>query len=264
MFGRIEFNKLGKSRYFPLKGYKVGDTIVCKIDSYIDIGKLMSISSEAESNNSDMILRVANQEDMKRLKENKMLKDDYVKMAAEEVKKMNLNMKISDAAISLDGRHTTVFFTAKNRIDFRTLVQTLAHKLHCRIEMRQMSEREEAQTMGGIGMCGMEVCCSRFLCDFKHISLNMAKKQNLNVSSRSIKGICGKLLCCLKYEEKTYDAFMKTVPHVGTIITIDGKEGKIIFESPLKNRVTLRMKDGGYMELDSVTMKPVETNKNLV
>ncbi len=262
-FGKIEFGELRKSRNINVKDFKVGDMVVCKIDNYVDLGTIMSMLPDTESTDSDMIIRTADKEDMKRLKENKILKADYIKIAVEEAKKLNLNMKIANVAISLDGRHSTLFFTAKNRVDFRILIQTLAHKLHCRIEMRQVSEREEAQIMGGVGMCGMEVCCSRFLCDFKHIALSMAKKQNLNVSSRSIKGICGKLLCCLKYEERTYDEFIKTVPRVGTILKVDGKEGKIVFESPLKKRVTLRLKDGGYMELDAETMKPVKTNKSI-
>jgi len=257
--GKVRFHKLGKFGYFDFENnFSVGDWLVCETDNYVDMGRLISMAENKMSDENSSILRIAGESDHKKKESNNLLIAEFLDTAKSEAKRLCLNMKMVDSTITLDRTHATFFFTANSRVDFRTLVRSLAHKLRCRIEMYQVRAREETKLMGGIGVCGQRLCCDRFLQDFKHISVAMVKNQNLNVSVKGIKGICGKLLCCLSYEDDIYREFKKTIPKVGTMIEKGDVQGKIVFISPLKKQVTIRCPNNSYIDIDPYTFEPVK------
>ncbi len=257
--GKVRFHKLGKFGYFQFENnFSVGDWLVCETDNYVDMGRLISMAEDKMPEENSSILRIAGESDHKKKESNNLLVTEFLDIAKSEAKRLCLNMKMVDSTITLDRTHATFFFTANSRVDFRTLVRSLAHKLRCRIEMYQVRAREETKLMGGIGVCGQRLCCDRFLQDFKHISVAMVKNQNLNVSVKGIKGICGKLLCCLSYEDDIYREFKKTIPKVGTMIEKGDVQGKIVFISPLKKQVTIRCPNNSYIDIDPYTFEPVK------
>ncbi len=257
--GKVQFHKLGRFGYFFLEGdFSVGDWLVCETGDYVDMGRLISIAENEKPKEGGSVLRIAGDTDYEKAKSNSLIANQFLNTAKTEASRLCLKMKLVDVAITLDRTHATFFFTAESRVDFRTLVRALAHKLHCRIEMHQIRAREETKLIGGIGVCGQRLCCDRFLQDFKHISVAMAKNQNLNASVKGIKGVCGKLLCCLSYEDDIYREFKKTVPKIGTIIEKGDISGKVAFISPLKKQITIKCQNSRYIDIDPYTFEPVK------
>jgi hypothetical protein len=166
-----------------------------------------------------------------------------------------MEMKLVRAEYLFDGSKIIFYFTADGRVDFRELVKDLAHHFHTRIEMRQIGVRDEAKMIGGIGICGRELCCCTFLTEFAPVSVKMAKEQGLALNPNKISGQCGRLLCCLGYEFETYCGMRKNLPKCGRKVAIEGKEGEVVDQKILAQKVTLRMEDGKYLE---VTAEQVE------
>jgi hypothetical protein len=169
-----------------------------------------------------------------------------------------MEMKLVRAEYLFDGSKVIFYFTADGRVDFRELVKDLAHHFHTRIEMRQIGVRDEAKMIGGIGICGRELCCCTFLTEFAPVSVKMAKEQGLALNPNKISGQCGRLLCCLGYEFETYCSMRKNLPKCGRKVQIEGREGEVVDQKILAQKVTLRMGDGKYLE---VTAEQVESGQ---
>ena len=186
------------------------------------------------------VLNNATQKDLEQ-KENNIKKAQEIKVYCEKLaKQLNLAMKIVDAELNFEATKVLICFTADNRIDFRELVKLLASKYKMRIELKQLDVREETKTIGGIGPCGRECCCSYFLKDPTHTSIKMAKTQGLSLNPTSISGLCGKLKCCLEYESEYYNETFKLMPQINTEVeTPDGK-GLVVFNNMLKRVVTVK------------------------
>ncbi|MDR2932264.1 MAG: stage 0 sporulation family protein, partial [Oscillospiraceae bacterium] len=170
------------------------------------------------------VLRPATEEDMEQIRQNKEKEENALKVCAEKIRKHNLDMKLIGAEYTFDNNKILFYFTADGRVDFRDLVKDLASVLRTRIELRQIGVRDEAKMLGGLGICGRPFCCSTFLGDFQPVSIKMAKEQGLSLNPTKISGTCGRLMCCLKYEQNAYEDLIRTTPKQGsTVQTPDGK-----------------------------------------
>lgn len=184
------------------------------------------------------VIRLATPEDTLHQEENEKKELDALVICLDKIKKHNLGMKLIDCNITFDNTKMLFYFTADGRVDFRELVKDLASEFHTRIELRQEGVRDEAKTLGGLGSCGRELCCHSFLSAFTHVSIRMAKNQNLSLNTSKISGVCGRLLCCLNYEEAVYEELNKLLPMVGDYAqTPDGLSGVVSSVNTLKQQV---------------------------
>ncbi len=225
----VKFKEGGKSYFFSPSGntVSVGDKIIVETQS----GKELGCVSEANRMVDDeqivkplcKMLRFANEKDFKRLEENRQKEKDALGICESMVEKHKLDMKLVDVEYSFDGGRIVFFFTADGRVDFRELVKDLAAYFHTTIELRQIGVRDEAKMLGGIGICGQPYCCKQFLNDFQTVSIKMAKEQGLSLNPTKVSGSCGRLMCCLKYEQDAYEHLNSFTPNVGaTVKTPDG------------------------------------------
>ncbi|MBW2598784.1 MAG: stage 0 sporulation family protein [Deltaproteobacteria bacterium] len=195
------------------------------------------------------IVRRATDEDLKVHERNLQAEKEALEFCMERVKARNLSMRLVDVEMLFDKSKLSFYFTAENRVDFRELVKDLVQKYKVKIELRQIWVRSEARIYGGIGMCGMELCCSRFLNNFAPVSIKMAKEQNMLLNPEKISGPCGRLMCCLAFEHETYARAKKNMPKCGrSVITPEGK-GKVVRQNILKETVVVDLGDGKEIEV---------------
>jgi len=166
----------------------------------------------------------------------------------EKIAQHNLEMKPVEVEYAFDGSKITFFFTADGRVDFRDLVKDLAHHFRARIELRQIGVRDEAKMLGGLGKCGCPICCQRFLTEFSPVSIKMAKEQNISLNPTKISGLCGRLMCCLGYEQKHYEEMNRKMPKMGSEVTTADGKGKVVENQPLcgKSKIRLEKPDGSF------------------
>ncbi len=238
----------------------VGEYVVVDTSKGFHVGQVMTpireVSEKDIPGQLKRVVRIANSWDL-------VSKDQYAHKEAEAlqetkvwVKKHNLRMKLVSASYNFDGGYLTIYFTADKRVDFRALVKDLARVFHTRIEMRQIGERDETKLLGGIGRCGRELCCSRWKRDFEHVSIKIAKLQNLPLNPSEITGVCGKLLCCLAYEADTYKELSKDIPRVGSRVRTKQGQGKVKYVQALKETFTVLLEDSN--ELVEMTTEDLE------
>lgn len=192
------------------------------------------------------VVRIATEKDKKALSANEKKQADAFVKCKKKIEEHKLEMKLIDAEYSFDGSKLTFYFTAENRIDFRELVKDLASIFRTRIELRQIGVRDEAKLMGGLGKCGLSVCCKSFLPDFQPVSIKMAKEQKLSLNPTKISGLCGRLMCCLNYEEDYYEDINKVLPRDGSKVMTPEGEATVMDSNALTQmvRVRIMLKDG--------------------
>ena len=226
----VIFKDNGKGYYFINKDeLSVGSNVIVETERGIQYGKINNVIGDTEDiDKYKSIIRVANKED-KRNFEN-IQKENYeaLNKCKSLIKKMNLKMNVISADFTFDKSQLMFSFVADERIDFRDLAKKLASIYHTRIELRQIGARDKAKEIGGIGVCGQKLCCTRFLNHIEAISMNMAKNQNLALNPTKINGLCGRLLCCLEYEDDNYVTCAKGLPNVGDDIKTATGIGKVI------------------------------------
>ena len=253
----IKFKSDGASYYFAPDGkqYSVGSYAVVETAQGIECGVVSEANHSVEDEKIvqplKKALRPANERDLKKLEENKEKAKEAFKICEEKVLAHGLDMKLIEAQYSFDGSKIIFFFTSDGRVDFRELVKDLAASLHIRIELRQIGGRDEARMLGGLGICGQPFCCSRFLNGFQPVSIKMAKEQGLSLNPTKISGTCGRLMCCLRYEQETYEYEIARTPAVdSTVKTADGV-GTVTEMHPLTGliKVKLRDKDGDIVKI---------------
>jgi cell fate regulator YaaT (PSP1 superfamily) len=222
----------------------------------------MQIPDELAPESLKTILRKANQSDLEAAERNAAREKETFTFCQAKIAERNLEMKLVKVEYVFDGSKAIFYFTADGRIDFRDLVKDLAHQFHTRIEMRQIGVRDEAKLVGGIGICGRELCCSSFLRDFAPVSVKMAKEQNLALNPTKISGQCGRLLCCLGYEFDTYCELRKGLPKCGKHVKCCKAEGEVVKVSTLGRNFTVRTADSQEVILTPEDLKdegPCET-----
>ncbi len=193
------------------------------------------------------VIRIATPKDEKHNKENKQKEKEAFDIAIKKIKKHQLEMKLIDVEYKFDNTKIIFYFTAEGRIDFRELVKDLAAVFKTRIELRQIGVRDEVRKIGGNGVCGRELCCCSFLNNFEAVSIKMAKEQNMSLNPSKISGNCGRLMCCLKYEQEVYEEKNARLPKVGAIVKTEEGEGVVDSIETLKEKIRVKFRDGdGY------------------
>lgn len=225
----VKFRDGGKAYFFDPAGHtvEINEKVIVETQSGREMG---TVSEGNHSVEDDCIvkplckmIRIANDNDFKKLEENKEKETQALGICEQMVLRHKLEMKLVDVEYSFDGSRIVFYFTADGRVDFRELVKDLAAHFHTRIELRQIGVRDEAKMLGGIGICGQPYCCKRFLNDFQTVSIKMAKEQGLSLNPTKVSGSCGRLMCCLKYEQDAYEHLNSITPNVGaTVKTRDG------------------------------------------
>lgn len=242
------FKDVGKIYYFSCEEFdvNVGEHVIVETSRGIEYGKCVIGMKYIDEGNLTTPLkkciRVANQEDISIHNSNKEEEKEAFKIAQSKIDELNLNMNLVDIEYAFDNNKIIFYFMADGRIDFRELVRLLASIFKTRIELRQIGVRDEAKVVGGIGTCGRTLCCSTFLGDFTSVSIKMAKEQDLSLNPSKISGMCGRLMCCLKYEQDTYEDIKKRMPNIGRIINTPWGSGEVVGSSILKERVKVRVK----------------------
>lgn len=226
----VKFKETGKAYYFsPGKlSLRLGDAVIVETARGLEYGRVSiaptQISEEEVVTPLKEIVRTATEADNLRLEKNKKKEKEAFAICEEKIKKHKLDMKLVDVEYTFDENKILFYFTSDGRVDFRELVKDLASVFRTRIELRQIGIRDEAKMLGGMGICGRPLCCSSFLDGFHPVSIKMAKEQGLSLNPTKISGNCGRLMCCLQYEQNCYDEYAKHMPSVGSLVsTPDGK-----------------------------------------
>lgn len=205
---------------------QVGDWVVVETIQGVELGECQgaSLSTEKFTPRTPLrpILRVADPQDLQDYEDNFEHAKEAMRICQEEIEDLQLGMHLLNASYVLDRSKVLFIYTAEQRVDFRELLKRLGSRLHCRIELRQIGDRDHAKMVGGIGACGMECCCSRFKTHFDNISINMAKTQQLALNIEKLSGMCGKLMCCLKYENEVYEELIEGLPKLGAHVEYEG------------------------------------------
>ena len=230
----VRFRTAGKIYYFDPGNLdiKKNDHVIVETARGIEYGTVVGDPKEEEDDKViqplKAVLRVATPKDDEQEQSNKQREKEAFKICLEKIRKHDLQMKLIDAEYTFDNNKVLFYFTADGRIDFRELVKDLASVFKTRIELRQIGVRDETKILGGIGICGRPLCCHTHLSEFAPVSIKMAKEQNLSLNPTKISGVCGRLMCCLKNEEETYEELNKRLPNVGDFVTTeDGLKGEV-------------------------------------
>lgn len=268
----IRFKRTGKLSFYITDNdeIKISDSVVADTEKGEEIGVVSKILELEEGEELPAIKRIATEEDFKMQKE----MDDKAKEALEfckvQAKELNLDMKLLTAEYTLDGTKLTIYFVSEERVDFRELVKIIASKYRARIELRQIGPRDEVREYPTLGMCGKEVCCRTHLQNFEPVTIKMAKEQGLQINMSKLSGACGKLMCCLRYEEELYKENLKKLPKVGEIVKVKGEKekGKVtsvdILNLTVKIRFGIDDEDEERYEtypVDKIKMSPKHNKK---
>ena len=209
------------------------------------------------------VVRLATNEDEERVQDNKKREKEARIICVDRIKKRGLDMKLIDVEYAFDNSRLLFYFTADGRVDFRELVKDLASEFKTRIELRQVGVRDETKLLGGIGICGRELCCHTYLHDFAPVSIKMAKEQNLSLNPTKISGNCGRLMCCLRNEEETYEYLHKKLPNKGDIAyAVDGASGEVVDISILRQTVRVLIEDGDEKEIREYPVEELKIKRH--
>lgn len=242
----VRFRDNGKIYFFGPLDYKIdeGKFVIVETARGVEYGKVVLGKRKIDENSLmaplKPIIRIATENDKKKYIENKEKSKKAREICNEKISKHGLKMHLIDAEYTFDNNKVLFYFTADGRIDFRELVKDLASVFKTRIELRQIGVRDETKIVGGIGMCGRELCCNKHLSEFVPVSIKMAKEQNLSLNPTKISGVCGRLMCCLKHEQDTYEYLNDRLPNQGDFVrTNDGKKGEVHSVSVLRQKVNI-------------------------
>ena len=243
------FKSGGKSYYFAPNGltFKPGQGVVVETSRGVELGECVEGNRMVDETELlaplRPVLRAATEEDYKTAERNREKEEKAFAVCQEKIAQHGLDMKLVEAECSFEGNKILFLFTSEGRVDFRALVKDLASALHARIELRQIGVRDEAKTLGGLGICGRPFCCSQFLDDFQPVSIKMAKTQNLSLNPTKISGTCGRLMCCLKYEQDAYEDLVKHAPKAESFVETPDGVGTVCNVNLLRQKVNVRLED---------------------
>ena len=259
----IKFDGRGKSYFFDPKNLKVkaGDTLIVETTNGLDIGRC-SVGNHYVSSSSIVsplrpVIRIANEDDLRIAKMNKEKEKEAFAICKEKIAHHQLDMKLVSVDCSFEGNKILFFFTADGRVDFRELVKDLASFFRARIELRQIGVRDETKMLGGLGICGRPYCCSQFLNDFQPVSTKMAKTQSMSLNPTKISGSCGRLMCCLRYEQDAYEDLIKGIPKNGAFVQTSSGYGNVVQSDVLRQRVKVRIDGEGDQEIKTLDVADV-------
>ena len=263
----VRFKKPGKIYFFDPDGKIVnrGQYVIVETAMGKEYGEVMITNRQLPDEKLvaplKKIIRVATEKDKKQNEINKKDEQEAFKICEKKIKEYKLDMKLMDVEYKFDRSKLLFFFTADGRIDFRDLVKDLASIFKTRIELRQIGVRDEVRRFGGNGVCGRELCCCSFLGNFDAVSIKMAKEQNVSLNPSKISGNCGRLMCCLKYEQEVYDDKLKKIPGIGSIVEAEDGIGEVCGIETLKERIKVKFKDGDESFYKRYDVKDVKVIK---
>ena len=253
----VRFRNRGKSYYFDPGELTVntGDSLVVETSKGLELGECVEgcheVPEEGVVQPLKSVVRIATAEDLRIAEANRRKEKSAFSLCEERIKAHGLDMKLVDVEFSFEGNKILFFFTSDGRVDFRELVKDLASLFHTRIELRQIGVRDGAKLLGGLGICGRPFCCSTFLDEFQPVSIRMAKTQNLSLNPTKISGTCGRLMCCLKYEQDAYEHLIKTMPKVDAPVDTPKGKGNVAEVNLLRRTVKVRLADGADASLQT-------------
>ena len=252
----VRFRTAGKIYYFDPVGFEIkrGDHVIVETARGVEYGTVVGGIREVDDSKVVQplkpVLRIDNERDDEQEAANKVKEKKAFAICQEKIKKHKLEMKLIDAEYTFDNNKVLFYFTADGRIDFRELVKDLAGVFKTRIELRQIGVRDETKILGGIGICGRQLCCHTHLSEFVPVSIKMAKEQNLSLNPTKISGVCGRLMCCLKHEEETYEDLNRRLPNTGDYVTTDdGLKGEVSGVNVLRQLVKVIVNVGDEKEI---------------
>lgn len=260
----VRFKKAGKIYYFSPADFDIkrGQYVIVETARGIEFGEcvigIKEISEEEIVSPLKNVIRIADEKDIQKHRDNKAKEIEALDICLKKIKEHNLDMKLIDVEYTFDNNKVIFYFTADGRVDFRELVKDLATIFKTRIELRQIGVRDEAKMVGGLGPCGRPMCCSTFLGDFASVSIKMAKEQNLSLNPTKISGICGRLMCCLNYEQSTYEEIRKRLPKVGSTVKTEYGNGLVTSNSIVKEMVKVKLKRGDEEVVEEFKITDIE------
>ncbi len=264
----VRFRKAGKIYFFSPAGIEVeeGQHVIVETARGVEYGRVVLGSRDVEEDKIvqplKSIIRVATPEDDEIDAKNREKEKKAAVICAEKIRKHGLEMKLIDTEYTFDNNKVLFYFTADGRIDFRELVKDLASVFKTRIELRQIGVRDETKALGGYSICGRPLCCNTYLSDFVPVSIKMAKEQNLSLNPTKISGVCGRLMCCLKNEEETYEELNKNLPGIGDYVaTDDGLKGEVHSVSVLRQLVKVIVETGDVKEIREYKVEQLKFKK---
>ena len=243
----VRFKEVGKVYYFDPDNnkLKLNDTVIVETSRGVECGMVAIENKEVPDEEIvhplKKLIRKATKEDLRHLEENHRKEKEALKICEQKVADHGLEMKLVDVEYTFDNSKILFYFTADGRVDFRALVKDLASVFRTRIELRQIGVRDESKMLGGLGVCGRPFCCSSFLGEFHPVSIKMAKEQGLSLSPTKISGTCGRLMCCLKYEQEAYTDLLKHTPKVGAIVKTPYGRGLVVETNLLTRTLKVKM-----------------------
>lgn len=239
-----------------------GDQVIVETARGLTVGRVVSLPDDQGTGGADLrrVVRVAHADDLRRMEENREFEREARQIAADMIAESGLSMKVVSVESSFDQAKILISFSAEQRVDFRQLVSRLSERLNRRVELRQVSARDEARLIGGYGSCGRRLCCTLFAGDQDPVSIRMAKDQNLPLNPSKISGVCGRLMCCLKYEREIYTSFRQRAPKKGRMIDTPAGEGRVIELLPTRDSVSVDLGEGrrATFSLDELQPAPRE------
>ena len=264
----VRFKRLGKIYFFDPKWLEVqkGEYIIVETTQGEDIAEVIipgrMIDEEKLNSPLKKVLRLASSKDLKHAEDLKKKEKEAFEYCNKKIKEYKLDMTLTDVEFKFDNSKVLFYFTADGRIDFRELLKDLAAIFKTRIELRQIGVRDEVKRIGGNGVCGRELCCCSFLANFETVSIKMAKEQNISLNPSKISGNCGRLMCCLKYEQDVYEEKLKRLPKIGAIVKTEDGEGTVDGVETLKERIRVKFKDSDgeyfYKKYDAKEIKIIK------
>lgn len=243
-FVGVRFKNVGKMYYFATDiDLELGDQVVVETIRGLEMGEIVKPNQPMESLNLETelksILRKATPEDLEKSKTNQIKAKEALEICKDIIKKYKLDMRLVNCEYTLDASKVIFMYVSDDRVDFRELLKELASVFKCRIELRQIGPRDKAKLVGGLGSCGLPLCCSSFLSEFDGVSINMAKNQMLAINIEKISGVCGRLMCCLKYEDDIYTKEKAKFPKIGSRVIYEDKSYKVTGINVLNDNIKI-------------------------
>lgn len=261
----VRFKSVGKVYYFAPDGLKIdaGEKVIVETARGIECGDV--VLSNKMVDDAEIVaplkpvMRVATKEDLEQVEKNKQKEASAFEICEAKIRQFGLNMCLIDVECTFDNSKILFYFSAENRVDFRELVKELASVFHTRIELRQIGVRDEAKMLGGLGICGREFCCSSYMGEFAPVSIKMAKEQSLSLNPTKISGTCGRLMCCLKYEQDGYEELLKTTPKVGALVDTPSGRATVTDVNLISGKLRVRLEESqGDTSFDKSQVKIIK------
>ena len=256
---KILFKKLGKKYYFSCVGMDIkdGDYVVVNTIRGLEVGRVSGEKFDFKGNTDELkeVVRKASKDDMRKYEKNKSEEPQIIEVAKKLAAKEKLDMKVLAAEYTLDRSKLIIYFQSEERVDFRELVKDLADQYRTRIDLRQVGARDGAKYFGGIGPCGLPMCCQTWLVELNNVSVKMAKNQSLSLTPTKISGNCDKLLCCITYENDMYTELRRNAPDVGDIVMTENGKAKVMTSDVLNRNLKVKYLENegfGYLKMEDV------------